>query len=100
MTTTAYHRAEPGPDGLCTLPGCGRNRISHLVTASDLNRGQWIALDSIIAEAKATRGTRFTQQQAVLILVDERRERGILSADDVLLIRAYVQNGTHPSERR
>lgn len=38
MTTSPYHRAEPGPDGLCQVEGCGRTRIAHLTTRADAFR--------------------------------------------------------------
>lgn len=58
-TVSPYHRPDPGPDGLCRLAGCGRPRLTHLVTRSDSFR----RLDDLLAES----GGSSTPQTTALV---------------------------------
>ena len=58
--------------------------------ATALNASEWDVLDGIIEEARLTRGNKYTQEEAVTILVEDRYQRGILNAKERENIFAYL----------
>ena len=60
------------------------------LSSKDMTPAEWDIIDSIIDEATKTRGNRYTQREAVRILIIDRRERGIINRAEFDRINDYM----------